>query len=283
MPSRTLSSLSLVLLAVAAACNAGPAPRDPSTVPDVPIRNTAAVVENTHAVTEVNDTPASLAVVAETDRDPRDRALDARYQGADLLTFLDVRPGMRVAELTAGGGYLTELLSRTVGASGQVFANEPPSLVARTTVSSALRERLSRSVNTPVTRVDRELASPLPARARNLDLVYLALPYRTVEALGVRTSEMNRAAFEALAPGGAYVVLDFRPRMNGPSAVNLHALHAQESTNVRRQVEAAGFVFVTEGRFLRNDANPNEWDAILASNPTPLEEQDRFLLEFVRP
>ena len=77
--------------------------------------------------------------------------------------------------------------------------------------------------------------------------------------------------------------VDFRPLVRGPTPLNLHALHQEESTNVRRGVEAAGFAFVTEGRFLRNDPRPNEWDAILAPNPTPLEEQDRFLLKFVKP
>jgi len=142
---------------------------------------------------------------------------------------------------------------------------------------------LARPANAPVARVDRELASPLPSHAREIELVYLDLPYRSAEALGIDTSAMNHAAFNALVPGGTYVVVDFRPRVKGPAPIDLHALHTEESTNVRRQVEAAGFRFVTEGRFLRNDPSPNEWDAILAPNPTPLEEQDRFLLKFVKP
>jgi predicted methyltransferase len=141
---------------------------------------------------------------------------------------------------------------------------------------------MERPVNQPVTLVRRELASPLPKEARDLDLVYLSLPYRTALGLGVDMKAANRAVFDALKPDGRFVLLDYRPRMNGPSRVNLHAAHEEESASVRRQVEAAGFRFITEARFLRNDPKPYKWDAILAPNPTTLEEQDRFLLVFAK-
>jgi predicted methyltransferase len=96
--------------------------------------------------------------------------------------------------------------------------------------------------------------------------------------LGVRA---ERKSLEETAELRTYVVLDFRPLVQGPAPLDLHALHT-ESRNVRRQVEAAGFDFVTEGRFLHDDPNPTEWKAILATSPTPLEEQDRFLLKFVK-
>jgi predicted methyltransferase len=278
---RLRTPLVLSLTALVIACKAGPTPRDASNPGDVPIYNTAAVVENPAVtVPEVVDSPASLAVLAQPDRDPRDRALDARYQGADLLTFLRIQPGMRVADLATGGGYMAELFARGVGPTGLVIANEPPSLVTAP-MSTALTERLARPANRSLARTDRELSSPLP-EVQGLDVVYLSLPHRSAEAFGVDTSAMNRTAFDALKPGGRYVVLDYRPRMNAPTRTNLHALHREESTNVQLEVEAAGFQFVREGRFLRNDPNPNDWNAVLAPNPTALEEQDRFLLEFVK-
>src|SRR5690242_10161548 len=50
------------------------------------------------------------ALVAAPDRLERDRALDAGRRPAQMLAFLGVKPGMRVAELGAAGGYTTELL-----------------------------------------------------------------------------------------------------------------------------------------------------------------------------
>jgi predicted methyltransferase len=266
---------------VATACNAGPEPKNASSPPSVPIYNTAAVIENIHAITEVDPSPNVLLLLRSLDRDPRDVALDARFQAPELLSFFDLHSGEKVGQLTAGGGYLTELFARAVGPNGLVLANLPPSLASNTTMETALDERLERPVNGCVTLVHRELGSPLP-EAHDLDLVYLSLPYRTAVRLGVDMKTADRAVFDALKPGGRFVLLDYRPRMNGPSRVNLHALHDEESTSVRRQVEAAGFHFVTEARFLRNDPKTDEWDAIAAPNPTGLEEQDRFLLEFAK-
>src|SRR5262245_66287381 len=61
------------------------------------------------------------AVVDAPDRSAADKALDAGRHPAEMLTFFGVSPGMRVADLGAGGGYTTELLARTVGPSSGVY------------------------------------------------------------------------------------------------------------------------------------------------------------------
>src|SRR5258706_13581304 len=48
------------------------------------------------------------SVVAAADRSEPDRALDAGRKPAELLSFFQVAPGMRVLDLAAGGGYTTE-------------------------------------------------------------------------------------------------------------------------------------------------------------------------------
>ncbi len=282
----TRSPLFTVPIILAAAGCGGPTPRDASNAAQVPIYNTAAVVQGPRMVSDVPTSPQVEAVLAEPDRDARDHALDGRYQAADVLSFFALRPGARVAELAAGGGYFTELLARDVGEGGRVFANEPPSLLSLargSNIERALDARLEEPINLGVVRSSRDLASPLPSDAHDLDLVYLSLPYRTARDLGVDTSAMDRAVFAALKPGGRFIVLDYRPVASGPTRTNLHVVHAQEAASVRRQMEDAGFVFVAEGLFLNNDPKPGEWDSIDAETPTALEEQDRFLLEFERP
>jgi predicted methyltransferase len=272
----------LPVIFAAAACG-GPEPRDASSAAPVTVYNTAAVVQGPQTVSDVPTSPQVEAVLAEPDRDARDRALDRRYQAADVLSFFALPPGARVAELAAGGGYFTELLARNVGEGGRVFANEPAALVQGSNIEHALDARLEQPINAGVVRSSRDLAAPLPGDAHDLDLAYLSLPYRTARGLGVDTSAMDRAVFAALKPGGRFIVLDYRPVAGGPTRTNLHAVHAAEAASVRRQMEDAGFVFVAEGRFLHNDPKPGEWDSIDAEVPTALEEQDRFLLEFKRP
>ena len=42
-----------------------------------------------------------------------------------MLAFFGVYPGMVVPDLSAGGGYTTELLARAAGPTGLVFGAEP--------------------------------------------------------------------------------------------------------------------------------------------------------------
>jgi predicted methyltransferase len=59
-------------------------------------------------------------MVAAADRSEADRALDAGASRPSCW-LLGVRPGMKVADLAAGGGYTTELLARAVGDTGTVY------------------------------------------------------------------------------------------------------------------------------------------------------------------
>ena len=52
--------------------------------------------------------------------------MDSHRKPVPMLTFFGVAPGMRVAELGAGGGYSTELFARSVGPSGVVYAQDTP-------------------------------------------------------------------------------------------------------------------------------------------------------------
>ena len=66
------------------------------------------------------------AIVAAPDRSAADRANDLRRKPAELLDFIGIRPGMVVLDLSAGGGYTTELLARAVGPTGRVYGQSPP-------------------------------------------------------------------------------------------------------------------------------------------------------------
>ena len=70
------------------------------------------------------------AVVAASDRSESDRMKDDERRPAELLTFLGVEPGWRVAVLVAGSGYTAELLARSVAPSGKVYAENPAFVLA---------------------------------------------------------------------------------------------------------------------------------------------------------
>ena len=62
-------------------------------------------------------TPDYAALIAATDRSAADRATDARRDPLKVLAFIGARPGMKVLDLGAGGGYSTELMARAVGST----------------------------------------------------------------------------------------------------------------------------------------------------------------------
>lgn len=223
-----------------------------------------------------------VALVADPDRTEADRALDAGRHPAEFLAFLDLRPGMRVADLGAGGGYTTELLARAVAPGGQVFAQNNKAFLGF--VGEAWAARLSRPVMRGVVRVDRELDSPLPPEAAGLDAVVLNVIYHDTVWLEVDRAAMNRAIFAALRPGGAYLIVDSSARP-GSGAADARTLHRIDEALVRAEVEAAGFKLAGAAPFLRNPDDARDWNASppAATAAGRRGTSDRFVLKFVRP
>ncbi len=245
--------------------------------------NSAAVAQNEYVISEITDSPAVLDLLAAPDRSPQDRALDGPRQTADLLTYLDISPGMRVAQLASGGGYFTELIARRLGPSGLLYAMNPPSLAARAGIAQAWSARMSKLLRsyTRVVRVDREFDAPLPAAARGLDLVYLDYFYGDL-GQSIDRRELDASIFDALHPGGRFVVIDHTPEI-GASSTDARVLHREESRNARNEIERAGFRFVSKGRFLRYSTDSSDWNAVATKAPTSLEAEERFLLTFLKP
>jgi predicted methyltransferase len=224
------------------------------------------------------------ALAAAPDRSAKDRSLDAGRHPAEMLAFLDVRPGMRVADLGAGSGYTTELLARGVGPRGTVYMQNEPTWLPF--LADALRERFSHAVmaSPNVIRADLPFEDPLPAQARELDVVVMNLIYHDVVATKTDRAAMNRHVFDALRPGGAYVLVDSSaPDGSGVSAVQ--TLHRIDEAVVKDEMIRAGFRLQAEGSFLRNPADRRDWNA----SPEAAEEagrrgtSDRFTLRFIKP
>src|SRR3984893_4615479 len=70
---------------------------------------------------EAQPAPDYAALLAAADRSDADRQADKRRDPAPFLAFADLRPGMKVLDMGAGGGYSTELIPRVVAPSGVVY------------------------------------------------------------------------------------------------------------------------------------------------------------------
>lgn len=219
--------------------------------------------------------PNYAEIVAAPDRSEADRANDKRRNPVELHGFTGARSGMKVLDMGAGGGYSTELLARAVAPGGTVYSQTPPNLFPGAVKAYAARANSPAMKNT--VRVERPFEDPLPAGVAGFDLVTFFFFYHDTVWLGVDRATMNRRLYEALKPGGTLVVADHSARP-GDGANVTKSLHRIEESVVRRELEAAGFQFVAEGRFLRNPADSR--DVPVRKNAVP---NDEFVFKFRKP
>ncbi|WP_395644679.1 class I SAM-dependent methyltransferase [Terricaulis sp.] len=209
---------------------------------------------STTSTAVASDAPYIVAAVADTRRPDTDKQRDAARHPAETLAFAGVEPGERVGEIFPGGGYFTRLFAVAVGDQGRVYPTIRPDGVAGEYETPILAVA-AQYPNATMARTPYDaLAYPEP-----LDIVFTAQNYHdmpiTEYHLGDR-ARMNATAFAALKPGGVYIVIDHAAVDGAPVQTGADALHRIDQATVRREVEAAGFVFDGEADFLRNPADP---------------------------
>jgi len=221
------------------------------------------------------------SLLAASDRTEADRKVDKVRHPDRLLAFIGVGPGMRVADLGAGGGYTTELLARAVGPGGKVYSQNDPQLVERF-LEKPITQRLARAANKNVVRVDRAFDDPLPPEASGLDLVVDYVFYHDVVWIGADRAKMNKAIFDALKPGGAYVVVDASAKP-GDGTKDAKTLHRIDENVARNEVLEAGFRLGETADFLRNPGDSRDWNSSPRAAGDRVGTEDRFVFKFVKP
>jgi predicted methyltransferase len=221
-------------------------------------------------------TPEIRAIVASPDRSEADRKTDERRKPELMLAFAGVRPGMKVLEIGAGAGYSAELLARGVAPQGTVYAQNSPEAIARF-IKTRFDERAAKPVMGNVVKLIRGFDDPVPDDLRNLDLATMLFEYHDMPAAGIDRAKMNRRIFDALKPGGSFVVADHSAKA-GAGASAGKTLHRIDEALVREEVEAAGFRFVAAADLLRNPDDPR--DATSSRSPIRV---DQFVMKFLKP
>ena len=226
--------------------------------------------------------PATLAesVVASADRSAADRALDAGRKPVELLAFTGASPGMRCADLASGGGYTAELLARAVGEGGVVYGQNPQFVLGF--AEAAWSARLATPAMKRAVRVDRELDDPLPAEAKDLDLVTMILFYHDTVWLKTDRERMNKAVFAALRPGGHFVILDHSSKVGEGLSV-VQSLHRIEESVVKDELQRAGFVLDAQSDAWRDASDTRDWSASPRTAGERRGHSDRFALRFKKP
>jgi ubiquinone/menaquinone biosynthesis C-methylase UbiE len=162
-----------------------------------------------------------------------DRAERAREEDPDrALRVIRVQSGWVVADIGAGSGYWTERLSRAVGSTGRVYAND-----IQQGMLDILRRRIDRAKIGNVELVLGTQSDPrLPRDA--LDLAIMVDVYHEFS----EPQAMLRRIREALKPDGRMVLLEYRGE--DPS-VPIRPEHKMTVAQAKLEVEAEGFTLAT--------------------------------------
>ena len=209
-----------------------------------------------------------------------DSANDERRHAADVVAFTGVKPGDSVLELVPGRGYWTRIFSGVVGAKGHVYTVWPHGMDKYAAKSIASWQELVKKP--PYTNVsilqqaDDALSAPQP-----VDVVFTAQNYHDYhdKFMGpVDMAKFNKEVFDALKPGGVYVVVDHVA--NAGDAGATEDQHRIDPEVVKKEVLAAGFVLDGSSDALKNPADDHK---AAVFDPKIQGHTDQFIFRFKKP
>ncbi|HET6971827.1 MAG TPA: methyltransferase, partial [Phenylobacterium sp.] len=200
------------------------------------------------AAVAAKPTPAQTAAVADKNRPSADTELDAARKPAEMLEFAGVKPGDTVVDLIPGGGYFTRLFAKAVGPKGTVYAvggpvRDPSKPPAQDALAADPNYTNIKSLHEPLAQ---GLTTPTPA-----DIVWTSQNYHDLKNIKeLDIAAFNKSVFNALKPGGVFVVLDHVAKPDTKDATS--TVHRIDPALVKQEVTAAGFKFEGESAVLRN-------------------------------
>ena len=168
-----------------------------------------------------------------------------QYEGFDrddwqlpqrVLSALELRPGDRVADIGAGGGYFSFRFAEAVGPEGRVYAVDVDD-----DMLAYLEERVAEEGHENVEVVRGAFEDPLLPDGQ-IDLVFLSNTYHHIQDRPTYFHGVRRD----LSPGGRVAILELDDRSWLPRTIG----HFSEPDAVAREMEEAGYRRVADHAFL---------------------------------
>jgi predicted methyltransferase len=219
------------------------------------------------------------AAVAHAGRSADDLKRDAIDHPAEMLRLAGIKPGMRVADVLAGDGYYSELLSYLVGAKGKVLLINNKQY---DDWSDGLAARLAgnRLPNVEHLTVDLE---HLGLADKSLDAVLLIKVYHDLYWVDDRghwpkidAGAVLAQLARALKPGGVLLLVDHSAKPGAGSA-DATPLHRIDEAYAVKEFESHGFKVIAKSDVLRRADDPR--DQITYKGPM-VGKTDRFVVVF---
>lgn len=217
----------------------------------------AAVIASGALALAAAPTARMKAAVADSARPEADTKRDENRKPAEMLAFAGITPGKVVVDMLPGGGYFTRLFAKAVEPGGRVYAY----------FGTQYDERLKSQGKDP----DAQFADlkkqypdlgvihgPLAqfVTPEPVDVVWTSDNYHDMhnKAYNMDINDVNKAIYKSLKPGGFYVIIDHKAAESEGDDVT-EKLHRIKESTVKKELAAAGFKLVAEGKALANPAD----------------------------
>ena len=149
-------------------------------------------------------------------------------QPDQALDALDLKPGMTVADIGAGTGYMSLRMAKRVGPSGKVYANDLQPEMLRMLRENAAQAKLTNVETVLGTETDPKLPKG------QMDLVLLVDVYHEFS----QPQKMLQNIRKALKPDGRLVLLEYRKE---DPKIPIRPEHKMSVAEVKAEVEPEGF------------------------------------------
>jgi len=222
------------------------------------------------------------AAVASPDRSPDNVKLDESRKPAEVLQFLGLKPGMRVADPVGGNFYWAEITGRAVGPNGHVTVWQPKQFYTQKTYDTyqAVQARLPNVW----LRMSPMESPDIPAG--KYDFMLINLDYHDVywesAKRGIPRMDPDqwlKTIYAAMKPGAIVGVIDHVANP-GDTRATVEKLHRIDPEVVKADFKRAGFQLVATSDLLRNPADDH---SLLVFDPKIRGKTDRFMFKFRKP
>ena len=231
----------------------------------------------------VAQTNAIATAVASPDRSADNVKLDGSRKPAEVLKFLGLRPGMRVADPFGGNFYWAEITGRAVGPNGHVTVWQPQQFYTQKTYD-AYQAVQAKEPNVWM-RVSPMESPDIPAG--KYDFMLINMDYHDVywesAKRGIPRMDPDqwlKTIYAAMKPGGTVGVIDHVANANDDTRATVEKYHRIDPNVVKADFKRAGFQLVATSDMLRNPADPHD---VLVFDPSIRSKTDRFVFKFRKP
>lgn len=225
-------------------------------------------------------TASKLDAAMDADTRPEShRARDRNRKPLDTLEFFGLTDEMTVLELVPGGGWYTRLLAPTLAERGKLYVSIGTGNVEQNLLGEPGFEAVEVLPFDAIGAREASGRMNVGPFSFGVDDVDLVLTFRNLHNFTeTGRAEMNRAAFEALKPGGLYGVVDHTRRHMEPDwSENWRRM---DPVQMILEIQAAGFELVDASDLHWRPDDELEYEVGRASVTG---NTDRFTLLFRKP